>query len=30
MILQNDQAFKRWVGGGLMLVSLLGLAKLYL
>jgi uncharacterized membrane protein YfcA len=28
-ILQNDQAFKRWVGGGLMLVSLLGLWKLY-
>ena len=27
-ILQNDQAFKRWVGGGLMLVSLLGLWKL--
>ena len=29
VILQNDQAFKRWVGGGLMLVSLLGLWKLY-
>jgi uncharacterized membrane protein YfcA len=29
-ILRNDQAFKRWIGGGLMLVSLLGLAKLYL
>ena len=29
VILQNDQAFKRWVGGGLMLVSLLGLSKLY-
>jgi hypothetical protein len=28
-ILKNDQAFKRWVGGGLMLVSLLGLWKLY-
>lgn len=28
-ILQNDQAFKRWVGAGLMLVSLLGLWKLY-
>lgn len=28
-ILHNDQAFKRWVGGGLMLVSLLGLWKLY-
>jgi hypothetical protein len=29
-ILRNDQAFKRWIGGGLMLVSLLGLWKLYL
>jgi uncharacterized membrane protein YfcA len=29
-ILKNDQAFKRWIGGGLMLVSLLGLWKLYL
>ena len=28
LILKNDQAFKRWVGGGLMLVSLLGLWKL--
>lgn len=28
-IMQNDQTFKRWVGGGLMLVSLLGLWKLY-
>lgn len=27
-ILHNDQIFKRWVGGGLMLVSLLGLWKL--
>ena len=30
VIMQNDQAFRRWVGGGLMLVSLLGLWKLYL
>jgi hypothetical protein len=29
LILQNDQAFKRWVGAGLMLVSLLGLWKLF-
>lgn len=29
VILKNDQAFKRWVGGGLMLVSPLGLMKLY-
>ncbi len=29
VILRNDQVFKRWVGGGLMLVSLLGLLKLY-
>ncbi|MGB5277036.1 MAG: TSUP family transporter [Gammaproteobacteria bacterium] len=29
LILKNDQAFKRWVGAGLMLVSLLGLWKLY-
>ena len=28
-ILQNDQTFKRWVGVGMMLVSLLGLWKLY-
>jgi uncharacterized membrane protein YfcA len=28
-ILQNDQVFKRWVGGGLMLVSLLGLWNLH-
>ena len=28
-ILRNDQAFRRWVGGGLMLVSLLGLWKIY-
>lgn len=29
LILKNDQVFKRWVGSGLMLVSLLGLWKLY-
>ena len=29
-LIRNDQAFKRWIGGGLMLVSLLGLWKLYL
>ena len=29
VILKNDQAFKRWVGAGLMLVSLLGLWNLY-
>ncbi len=29
VIMQNDLAFRRWVGGGLMLVSLLGLWKLY-
>ena len=28
--LKNDMAFKRWVGGGLMLVSLLGLWSLHL
>ena len=28
-ILQNDAVFRRWVGSGLMLVSLLGLWKLY-
>jgi hypothetical protein len=28
-IMQNDQVFRRWVGGGLMLVSLLGFWKLY-
>ncbi len=27
-IMENDQAFKRWVGGGLMIVSLLGLMNL--
>lgn len=27
-IMKNDQTFKRWIGGGLMLVSLLGLWKL--
>lgn len=29
-ILKNDQLFRRWVGAGLMLVSLLGFWKLYL
>jgi uncharacterized membrane protein YfcA len=29
VILQNDQVFRRWVGGGLMVVSVLGLWKLY-
>jgi uncharacterized membrane protein YfcA len=29
IILQNDRIFKRWVGGGLLLVSLLGLLNLY-
>lgn len=29
VILKNDQVFKRWAGAGLMLVSLLGLWKLY-
>jgi uncharacterized membrane protein YfcA len=29
MILQNDRLFKRWVGGGLLLVSLLGLWNLW-
>jgi uncharacterized protein len=28
-LINNDQAFKRWIGGGLMLVSLMGLWKLY-
>lgn len=28
-ILKNDQVFKRWVGSGLLLVSLLGLWRLY-
>jgi uncharacterized membrane protein YfcA len=28
-LIKNDQAFKRWIGGGLMLVSLLGLWKLF-
>ena len=28
-LIKNDQAFKRWIGAGLMLVSLLGLWKLY-
>jgi uncharacterized protein len=28
-LIRNDQAFKRWIGGGLMLVSLMGLWKLY-
>lgn len=27
-IMRNDQSFKRWVGGGLMMVSILGLWKL--
>lgn len=29
VIVQNDQTFRRWIGGGLMLVSALGLWKLY-
>ena len=28
VIMKNDQTFKRWVGAGLMLVSILGLWKL--
>jgi hypothetical protein len=28
-LIKNDQTFKRWIGGGLMLVSLLGLWKLF-
>ncbi len=28
-IMQNDQVFKRWVGAGLVVVSILGLSRLY-
>lgn len=29
LIVRNDQVFKRWIGGGLVIVSLLGLLDLY-